>query len=254
MSQDIRDTKGLSQLYHLNSEPWVNEVPGGAPQYLHRAKPRPGAPLIALPPTAESALDTWANARRSTRAFDPRALHLSDLARVLRSGYRALGPDPIGGGQTILRRPVPSAGGLYSLEIYALVQNVTGLSSGIYAYDPVGDGLLTLSTDAWQDDAAAAFLSWSSVSSAPVLICIAAVFERTQAKYGPRGYRYVLMEAGHVGQMLSLSAETAGLSTLFLGGFHDTRLNTLLGLDGVEEAVVYAMALGHAIAAEHPPT
>ena len=78
-----------------------------------------------------------------------------------------------------------------------------------------------------------------------VIVFLAAVFCRSQKKYGPRGYRYILLEAGHVAQTLCLGATERGLGTLCMGGFRDARLNRWLGLDGIDEAVVYSVAIGH---------
>lgn len=244
MTRDVKDPTGLSQLFHMNSEPWVDESYGPPPPFLQRAKSFAVAPRITLPETKPSAVDELARSRRSTRAFMDEALSLETLGALLRSGYAAVGPTQLDHDQTMLRRPVPSAGGLYPLEIYALVRNVDGVAPGVYHYDSIGDALEAVDIGPWEDMAAEAFLTWQFVAQAPVVLCISAVFERCQAKYGPRGYRYVLLEAGHVGQNLALRAAEDGLSTLFLGGFNDAILNKLIGLDGIEDAVVYTMAAG----------
>ena len=71
-----------------------------------------------------------------------------------------------------------------------------------------------------------------------------AVFLRTQKKYGPRGYRYILLEAGHVAQNLCVRATELGLATLCAGGFLDSALNELLGLQPKHEGIVYTVAAG----------
>lgn len=247
MTRNVKDPTGLSRLYHLNSEPWVDESQGPPPTFLQRSKSDPHAPRVPLPQTTPSALDDLARARRSVRAFADVPMQMDTLAALLRSGYGAIGPDPLDSGQMILRRPVPSAGGLYPLEIYALVRRVDGVAPGVYHYDAVGNALEEISLDPWEDTARQAFLTWSFVEKAPVIFCISAVFDRCQSKYGPRGYRFVLLEAGHVGQNLCLHAQDDGLASLFLGGYNDAVLNDLLGLDGVAEAVVYTMAAGKAV-------
>jgi SagB-type dehydrogenase family enzyme len=77
------------------------------------------------------------------------------------------------------------------------------------------------------------------------IVLIAADFGPTLAKYGPRGYRYLLLEAGHVGQNLCLAATERELGSLCVGGFSDTSVNALLGIDGCRQGVLYAVALGH---------
>jgi SagB-type dehydrogenase family enzyme len=83
------------------------------------------------------------------------------------------------------------------------------------------------------------------IEEANVIIFLSAVFARAQKKYGPRGYRYILLEAGHVVQNMCLLAAAEGLGSLCMGGFLDSRLNAMLGLDGANEAVVYSVAIGH---------
>jgi len=73
---------------------------------------------------------------------------------------------------------------------------------------------------------------------------MAAVFLRTQVKYGPRGYRYILLEAGHVAQNICLRGMELGLESLCMGGFLDSALNELVGLRAKEEGVVYTVAAG----------
>ena len=72
-----------------------------------------------------------------------------------------------------------------------------------------------------------------------------AVLDRTLHKYGARGYRYILLEAGHAAQNLCLLAAERGLSSLCAGGFIDTRINALLDLTQGREAVVYCVGTGH---------
>ena len=51
-------------------------------------------------------------------------------------------------------------------------------------------------------------------------------------KYGARGYRFALLEAGHQAENICLMAVQLGLDSLCIGGFHDMSLNTILGIDG----------------------
>jgi SagB-type dehydrogenase family enzyme len=64
------------------------------------------------------------------------------------------------------------------------------------------------------------------------------------SKYGLRGYRFALLEAGHVGQNLVLAATGLGLGAVPLGGYYDRPTDELLGLDGVNESTLYLVAVG----------
>jgi nitroreductase len=59
-----------------------------------------------------------------------------------------------------------------------------------------------------------------------------------------RGYRFALLEAGHVVQNLVLAATALGLPALPLGGWYDRRVDALVGADGLDEATVYVVLLG----------
>ena len=89
------------------------------------------------------------------------------------------------------------------------------------------------------------FYTYPFIRDANLIVAIAAVFNRTQKKYGPRGYRYILIESGHVGQNVCLRASELGLATLCMGGFVDSELNALLGLAPTREGVVYTVAVGY---------
>jgi SagB-type dehydrogenase family enzyme len=247
MTLPVDDPMALSALLHLNSEPWLNEQAYRAAPYLQETRTYADAPRTALPATEPDIVAGLAAARVSTRAFLPVPLTLTTVAAMLRSSYGILGPDPMPGGGQFLRRAVPSAGGLYPLELYLLVGNVTGLEPGIYHVDAVGEALECLRVGNWQKDAAGIFYTWPYVEAAPVIICYAANFARTQKKYGPRGYRYIHLEAGHAAQNLCLSAAGQGLGTLCMGGYRDGALNRLLGLSSPREGVVYAVALGQPV-------
>lgn len=244
MSRKVTDTTGLSRLYHLNSEPWLDENASPTPPFVQKTKTYPNADRVALPGADLGVVGALAAARHSVRAFQDKPLPLADLALVLRSGYAVLPPEPAIKGQQFLRRPVPSGGGLYPLDLYVLVHNVDGLSPGVYHYDALGDALERLSGQNWRGVASQAFLTWRFADHVPFVICIGAAFERTQTKYGPRGYRYVLLEAGHCAQNMCLAATEQNLSSLCLGGYYDSTINGLVGLDGEKEAIIYAIAFG----------
>jgi SagB-type dehydrogenase family enzyme len=88
------------------------------------------------------------------------------------------------------------------------------------------------------------FMGQSSLTAAPVLIVLSAVWHRNMTKYGERGYRYMLLEAGHLMQNIILCAMQHGLASCNMGGFFDIELGDLLQLRSDEETAVYACALG----------
>jgi SagB-type dehydrogenase family enzyme len=72
------------------------------------------------------------------------------------------------------------------------------------------------------------------------------VFWRSRFKYGLRGYRFVLLEAGHAAQNALLAAAALALAAVPLGGFYDRRVDELIEADGVDESALYLVCVGPA--------
>jgi len=196
----------------------------------------PQLPAVELPRPAHPDASLWATVdrRRSARAFDGSDLRLRTLATLLDTGYGARGE----------RRSVPSGGALYPLELYVASCRVDGLAPGVFHFDPERRVLETLrSANVW-DEVDSASARPGLVGNAAAVVFVTAVFWRTRFKYGLRGYRFALLEAGHAMQNLVLAATALSTPAVPLGGFYDGRVEDLLGVDGVDEAVLYGVVLG----------
>ena len=247
------DAASLPLLYHLNSEPWFNfEAYRAAAYEPPRPFPARGRYLELPPCDVPSNLQTLLQARRSCRQFAERPLSRPDLAALLNGAYGVVGAMQAGNGSWALARPAPSAGALYPLEVYAATRRVEDIPDAVYRYAVMAHGLEPAPKTASFEAAAECVLTAEFLRNANCLLMLSAVFHRTLKKYGPRGYRYILLEAGHVAQNVCLLAAERGLSALCVGGFWDARLNALLGLDPREEAIVYCVAIGHPVQGASP--
>jgi SagB-type dehydrogenase family enzyme len=209
---------------------------------LLEASRRPGRrntqlPSIALPPARlpRMRLRSALRARRSTPPTAGGPLELPALAAILSAGYGASAPG---------RRTVPSGGALYPLEVYVAAERVDGLTTGVFHLDPFRHALELQREGAIAEALAAASPLPGLLSDAAAVVFLTAIFWRTRFKYGLRGYRFALLEAGHAMQNVLLAATALGVPALPLGGFYDARVEELLGVDGVDESVVYGAALG----------
>ena len=63
-------------------------------------------------------------------------------------------------------------------------------------------------------------------------------------RYPVRGYRYVLLDAGHGCQNLYLAAEGLGCGVCAIAAYDDDLLNKEVGLDGTNQFVAYVASLG----------
>jgi SagB-type dehydrogenase family enzyme len=220
-----RQLRGMSLLEH---PAFVESMRRSSRRHPHR-------PRVALPhprPLAarlSQALDT-----RRSRAPEARStLRLADLATLA----RAYEHDP-----SSERRRTPSGGALYPLELYVLARRVEALAPGVYHLDPFDRALELVDERAPVLDEA--LVDPAIGENAAALLVVTGMFWRSRCKYGLRGYRFTLLEAGHLVQTLTLLATAAGIDALPLGGFYDAALDGLVHADGVNESVVYAVAVG----------
>ena len=215
----------------------VNPDPGK--EYL-------GAPTVALPAATVPgvALEQLLRGRLSCRRFADEPLRLAEVGAVAGAAYGVSGAVALGDLE-LVERPVPSAGGMYPLELYLLVRAAAGLAPGLYHYAPLHHLLEQLNDLALPRRLVSElFLGQPYAADAGAVVVLTAVLHRSLKKYGDRGYRYLLLEAGHTAQNLNLAAAALGLGTCNLGGFFDHDLAELLGVDVAEEIPLYATAVG----------
>ena len=208
--------------------------------FARSARTHDHRPAVALPEPVPltASLESVLARRRSSRPEALRPLALSELAAILRAAYstapRPGAPD---------RRPVPSAGALYPLELYVLAVAVRELEPALYHFHPFKGVLSRLrSLDAPRIHEA--LVDRALADDVAAVLVVTAVFWRSRCKYGLRGYRFALLEAGHLVQNVGLAAAALALPALPLGGFYDRRHDELVGADGLDEASVSAVALG----------
>jgi SagB-type dehydrogenase family enzyme len=127
-------------------------------------------------------------------------------------------------------RTTPSAGALYPLEVYLVAGDVDELEVGVYRYDSQIHGLKKVVTGDVRKSLANAAYWQEWVGNGAITLVFTGIYERTTGKYGPRGQRYVHMEAGHAAQNVFLQAEALGLGTVIVGAFMDSRVTSVLQL------------------------
>ncbi len=184
--------------------------------------------------------------RRSIREYGGEPLTIMELSMIL---WAAQGIT-----DTMHRfRSAPSAGATYPLEIYVVVgentvsiNDTAYLKPGIYKYNVLRHSLVLVKEGDYRDELARAALDQEWVREAAVDIVICAVYERTTARYGDRGVRYVYMEVGHVGENIYLMSTALGLGTVSVGAFHDSQVAEIIGV-GSNEHPLYIMPIGRAV-------
>lgn len=223
---------------------------GDAPYRQGQAQPPLALPvekekLISLPDPsgvdspAEPLLDI-VNRRRSLRRYSQDKITLAELSYLL---WCCQGVQQINEKHTF--RTVPSAGARHAFETYILVNGVEGLRRGLYRYGALEGGLVPVClSKEIAGTVAEACLGQGMVAKSAVTLFWAAELARMRYRYGERGYRYLLLDAGHACQNLYLAAESIGCGACGIAAFDDDMLDNALGLDGEERFAVYACAVG----------
>jgi SagB-type dehydrogenase family enzyme len=209
-------------------------------------KPYPGVPRIALDPVESTpglGLGETARDYRVASGFQRQPLSLPQLGRLLYFTNGVTGRWQ-GEWRELLLRAAPSAGALYAGEVYVIAERVRGLPSGLYYYGVKRHELMRLRSGPLLAEVMRAVERPGTLEDAPAVVLLTNVFERYTRRYANRGYRYALIDTGHIGENLRLGAASAGLGDVSPLRFQDDLLNELLGVDGREEAVCAVHALG----------
>lgn len=193
-----------------------------------------GAVRISLPPPkidGAVSVEAAIQARRSIRRFTEEALTIEQIGQL---AWAAQGITERSRGL----RATPSAGATYPLDIYMVT------AEGVYSYRPAEHALAQHLSGDLREPLARAALGQACVRSAPLIIVVTAVYERTAGRYGDRAERYVHMEVGHLGQNVHLQAVAMGLGSVPVGAFDPAATTDCLQLPQ-ERVPLYLIPVGH---------
>ncbi|QTE00114.1 Nitroreductase family protein [Streptomyces cyanogenus] len=215
--------------------------------------PRRGAPRTALPEGAQpsAGLVETILQRRSDRDFTGAPLPLDELATVVRLAGSVTAEADLeltdGTPLTMGFRAVPSAGGLYPVELWLAALRVDGLEPGLHRYLPVEDAL---ARRAGPDALTSLLASFDpqdgqiDFERAAAIVLLVGTPWRAMRKYGPRGMRSMFHEAGGIAQNTHLAATALGLRSVDFSGFYDDEAHEAMGLDGTHRVLLHTVLLG----------
>ncbi len=197
---------------------------------------------IKLPdPEFKKGIDFWKVIlnRQSIRKYDKVPLSTEELSLFLfgMTGLTRAFPQ-------FAFRTTPSAGGLYPIETYSVINNVEGIKQGIYHYNIAEHSIECLKEGNFRKETSEGCLGQAMAYNSAVNFIWTAVIERSQWKYLQRCYRYIYMDCGHIGQNFYLIAEALGLGACTIGAIFDDELNHLLDIDGKTETAIYVGVVG----------
>jgi len=208
---------------------WIHIYAKGYPRFLRIALPQ--EELV----NKQNNIYTLLRNRESLRNYDSsHSASMNELSHLLRFS--------VGNKHGSERRYYPSAGARYPIETYILPLNTQNLQRGAYHYHIKSHSLEFL----WKLDKKEILscFNQSWIKDSSFLIALTAYFWRNEVKYGDRGYRFTMMEVGHIAQNVYLVSESLGLKCCSIGGFIDKKINGLLDINAEQEAVSLVIACG----------
>ena len=180
--------------------------------------------------------------RTSVRDYQETPISLLELSFLL---WCTQGVKQLLGGDKATLRTVPSAGARHAFETFLLINNVEGIKPGLYRFLALEHKLAEVNmTDTIAEEISNACLHQKVILKSAITFIWAADAARMTWRYGERGYRYLHLDAGHICQNLYLSAQVIGCGACAIGAFDDELMNSVVGIDGEEQFVVYMATVG----------
>ena len=178
--------------------------------------------------------------RKSIRTFSTKPLSKIDLTFLLWASTGIQRTE-----HSYEFRTCPSAGALYPIETYIVVNNVEDLEKGLYHYNIKNHLLEEIKLGNFGAYLAHAALDQEMCADASAIFIWTAVFRRSKWKYSQRAYRYIYLDAGHIAQNLALAAESIKCGSCEAGAFFDDEINSIVGIDGTEESTILLSVVGY---------
>jgi SagB-type dehydrogenase family enzyme len=200
-------------------------------------------------PQSNDKFISLASNRKSTRKFNLKEITFSMLNTILFCANGVTRTERFKDGTIWNLRTTPSGGGLFPIELLFAVKGVENLTDGIYFYNPLENNIVLIdrqSKNTLNDKIVEAMPALeSTIIDAAVVFFLVSNLPRIEFKYKARGYRFALIESGHIAQNIVLSASSLDLGSICIGGFLDDEINDFLRIDGVDRAVQYCIAVGY---------
>lgn len=200
--------------------------------------PLPGGRVtLAVPETGETpSLNASLARRRSVREYQDRPVTLDQVSRLL---WAAQGVTGVGG-----LRTSPSAGAIYPLKAYLIASQVTGLTPGVYRYEPDTNELAFVEKGERRRLLFQAAMGQECVRMSPAAVLLVSWSKRMQGEFGDHAEKLILLECGHAAQNFLLEAVSLGLGGIGLAKFDADAIRAAVAFRTDEEPR-YLLLAGH---------
>jgi len=223
----------IDQIQGVPEPPAELQIPEGATVIKLPSPKRIKVPDISI----RQAIESW----EPVTYFSRSSISLKELSFLL---WCTQGSRKVGSGQLQIRN-TPSSGLRYPLETYFVAGEVDDLQTGLYRYLPRSHSIVIerLGSDI-PVTMGNTSMNFALVTRAAVTFLWVGIPYRSVWALGNRGYRSVLIEAGHTCQALIMAATCVGCRVQPSDLFHDEMMLQLANLDPESQWPLYMAAVG----------
>lgn len=254
-------TRNVVEDAHTSEEEWLADYIAGCEEAVEERMPkesfirREGAFTPLLAPDLESlnrlSFSEILKQRQTIRNFEGKPVsieHLSTLLFVTFGLFHGPWQDLTDAGlrEVGLRKTSPSGGGLHPNEAYVTISNIPGIEPGTYHYDVERHGLVWVNDTLSDEGLAALCMGQPYGNGCAFGVFLVSYFGKMWWKYPhSRGYRVVMLDAGHLSQTFQLVATSLGILTWMTANIHDVNVSSHLKLEGVHQAPMHFLSGGY---------
>ena len=128
-----------------------------------------------------------------------------------------------------------------------LINNVTGLQTGLYRYLGVEHKLCFVYNEPDLVEKCYQATYEQYVHQSAVVFIWSVLPYRTEWRYGPLSHKMIAQDSGHVCQNLYLACESIGIGTCAIGAYNQAKMDELLKVDGEDEFTIYVATVGQVV-------
>jgi len=188
--------------------------------------------------------------RRSRRNFIPGKIHTRDWSALFDRIFCNLFPDPLfstpetRGKHDFTQKTLDQAAKVKKfLSLGMICQNLQDLDDGFYIFPRDFSQLELMAEGRFAPKLANVCLDQEWIKAAGINFLFMANLKELEKAFGPRGYRYIMFNAGRIAQRIYLAAHDLGFGCCGIGALYDEEAKSLLELNE-DSALLYGVAAG----------
>ncbi len=237
--------KGIGEKFQQDTKYSRNSIGGGGLDWnnqpdLYKSYPNNKKIKLVKPEAlSKLSLDDVLKKRKSIRIFSEKPVTKQQLSYIIWASTGIQREE-----LEFEFRTAPSAGALYPIETYLVINRVLDIPKGVYHYSIKDNSLEELKTGDFSIEISKAALEQDMCKNSAAVFIWTAIFNRSKWKYGERAYRYIYLDVGHIAENFALASTSLGLGSCQIAALFDDEVNEIIDVDGVNESVIYMSVVG----------